>query len=151
MRLSVATLVLLLAAAVSPAIAGGITVPMDEVRTIAFDRPIATVYVGNPSVADVTMIDSTHAFILGKSFGATNLLALDAKGGEVADQHIIVLDRGEAIVTLNRGAAQVTYACATSRCESAPIPGDDKAAFDATMGQISTHQDMGAKAATVAH
>ncbi len=151
MRLPIATLVLLLTAVAPPALAGDISVPMDEVRTISFDHPIATVYVGNPSVADVTMIDATHAFILGKSFGATNLLALDAKGAQVADRHITVLDRGEAIVTLNRGSSQITYACATTRCESAPIPGDDKDAFSTTMGQISTHQDLGAKAATVAH
>ncbi len=149
MRLAIATTLLLLAT--SPSLAGDIAVPMDEVRTIAFDKPISTLYVGNPAVADVTMIDSTHAFILGKSFGATNLLALDAKGGEIANQHITVLDRGEAIVTLNRGSAQVTYACATSRCESAPIPGDDTKTFDSTMSQISTHQDMGAKAAQVMH
>lgn len=83
-----ATIAAILCVCASPALAGGIAVPMDEVRTISFDRPISTVYVGNPAIADVTMIDSTHAFILGKSFGATNLLALDAKGTQVSNQHV---------------------------------------------------------------
>lgn len=128
-----------------------IAVPMDEVRTITFDRPVATVYVGNPAVADIQMIDPTHAFILGKSFGATNLLALDGKGDEIANQHVTVLDRGDAIVTLNRGASQVTYACASARCESAPMPGDQKDAFDTATNQIQQHQEMGEKAATASH
>ena len=33
----------------------------------------------------------------------------------------------------------------------APIPGDDSKTFDTTMSQISTHQDQGAKAASVMH
>ena len=136
---------------VAPAVAGTIAVPMDEVRTIAFDRPVSAVYVGNPIVADVQMIDATHAFVLGKAFGATNLLALDSKGQEVSDQQLTVIDRSEAIVTLNRGAAQVTYACASVRCESAPIPGDDKNAFDTAEGQNAQHQDMSMKVAGTPH
>ncbi len=135
-----------------PAQAGGaISVPMDEVRTITFDRPITTVYVGNPSIVDVTMIDSTHAFVLGKAFGATNLLALDAKGTQIVNDPVTVLGRSEAVVTLNRGSTQVTYACASSRCETAPIPGDSKDAYELQMGQVQAHQDMGEKAASVGH
>lgn len=143
----IAVLAAVLCAWVSPAIAESITVPLDEVKTIAFDRPIATVYVGNPAIADVTMIDSTHAFILGKSFGATNLLALDSRGNQISNQPVTVLSRTDSMVTLNLGASQLTYACAARRCETTPTPGDAKDPYETEMSQATSHSDLGMKAA----
>ena len=57
-----------------------LSVPMDEVRMVTFVKPVATVYVGNPMIADITVIDSRHVFVLGKAFGATNIIALDSNG-----------------------------------------------------------------------
>jgi hypothetical protein len=51
-------------------------------------------------------------------------------------------------VIVHRGAAQNTYACANSRCEIAPTPGDDKEAYSSRMEQILGHQDAGTKAAS---
>lgn len=135
------------AAISAPALAADIAVPMDQVRMVSFDKPVATVYVGNPVVADVTVIDSRRVFILGKAFGATNIIALDAAGNQVADKPLTVYGRGANVVTLNRGAEQLTYACAAARCETAPLPGDASGPFQAVMGEITQHQDMGKKAA----
>ena len=54
----------------APAFAAGISVAMDQVHTVTFNTPVATVYVGNPSIADVNMIDARHAFVIGKGFGS---------------------------------------------------------------------------------
>ena len=124
------------------------TVPLDEVRMLAFARPISTLYVGNPAIADITMIDKRHAFVLGKSFGATNIVALDASGTEISNQQVVVFGSGSAIVTLQRGAAQVTYSCAASRCEPSPQPGDGKDPFDTDMDQITKHQELVSKTAS---
>jgi hypothetical protein len=126
-------------------------VHLDEARTIAFDRPISTVYVGNPAIVDVTMIDATHAFILGKGFGATNLLALDARGNQISDQPVAVVGRPDSMVTLNLGPAQMTYACGASRCETTPVPGDAKDPYDTELGETAAHQDLGMKSAGAAH
>jgi hypothetical protein len=131
--------------------APAITVPMDEVRVVAFSQPISTIYVGNPIIADVSMIDNKHAFVLGKSFGATNIVALNADGKQVVNDAVSVYGRSSNTVILHRGTAQATYACAGARCESAPMPGDDKDSFDSRMGQINTHQDAGIKAASASH
>jgi hypothetical protein len=135
----------------APAMAGELSVPMDEVRMVTFVHPVSTVYVGNPMIADITVIDSRHVFVLGKSFGATNIIALDVNGHQVADTPLTVFGRKSNIVTLNLGDQQVTYACAASRCETAPLPGDDKGVFDSEMGQITTHQDASQKAASSSH
>src|SRR5690348_17316349 len=82
------------------ALADGLAIPMDEARVVKFAKPVATVFVANPMVADVNTIDATHAFILGKAFGQTNLIALDAQGNEVETQHVVVLGSSD-LVTLN--------------------------------------------------
>ncbi|HEV2561444.1 MAG TPA: pilus assembly protein N-terminal domain-containing protein [Rhizomicrobium sp.] len=131
-----------------PAFAGTLTIPLDEVRMVTFLKPAATVYVGNPMIADITVIDSKHVFVLGKAFGVTNIIALDQDGKQIVSNPLTVMGRGADIVTLNRGSSQVTYTCAGARCEAAPLPGDAKETYDATMGQIGLHQEMGVKAAS---
>jgi Flp pilus assembly secretin CpaC len=129
------------------AAAPSISVPLDEVRVVAFSQPISTVYVGNPMIADVSMIDSRHAFVLGKGFGATNIVALDADGKQVVNDAVTVFGHTGSTVILHRGTAQATYACTGARCETAPTPGDDKDSFSSRMEQMAAHQDAGVKAA----
>lgn len=140
---------LLLSALAAPALAAEVSVPMDEVRMVAFSRPVATVYMGNTVIADVNMIDSHHAFILGKTFGETNMIALGADGREVSNQHVTVFGRRVGMVTLNRGPLQFNYTCTKAHCETQPVPGDVKTYFDDTHVAIQEHEDMGTKAATI--
>lgn len=135
----------------SPAFAAGLAISMDEVRTVSFDTPVATVYVGNPAIADVNMIDARHAFVIGKGFGSTNIIALDGSGKEVADTQIAVLSGAagsDSTVLLNRGTQRVTYSCTADRCEATPEPGDGKDVFDAISSQLAAHSDNAKKAAT---
>jgi hypothetical protein len=127
--------------------AAGVTVPMDEVRIVTFKQPVATVFVGNPLIADITVIDATRVFVLGKNFGTTNLVTLDADGNQLANEQVQVTGRAAGTVTLHRGTAQTTYACAATNCRPAPIPGDASASFDAVNGQITTRESMGQAAA----
>lgn len=135
----------------SPALAAGLAISMDEVRTVSFGVPVATVYVGNPAIADVNMIDARHAFVIGKGFGSTNIVALDGSGKEVSNVSVAVLaganDTGSTLV-LNRGTQRVTYSCTSSHCEATPEPGDGKDAFDVINSQLSAHSDIAKKAAT---
>lgn len=124
----------------APAYAAGVSVAMDEVRTITFPKTVATVYVGNPAIADINMIDNRHAFILGKGYGNTNMVALDQDGKQVSNTHISVSARQDASITLQRGAGRVTYSCTAAHCEITPQPGDGKEVFDSANGQIAAHQ-----------
>ena len=124
---------------------GTISVPLDEVRMIAFPTAISTLYVGNPVIADITVIDKRHAFVLGKAFGNTNIIALDAAGHQISNRQVVVFGAAGSTVTLQKGTSRVTYACAASRCEAAPVPGDGKDPYDTGMGQIEKHQELGAK------
>jgi hypothetical protein len=132
----------------TPALASDLNVTMDEVRTIVFPEPVATVYVGNPTIADINMIDARHAFVLGKAFGTTNIVALNHSGMQIANDRVTVFSPDTSIVTLNLGASRVTYNCAADRCEPAPMPGDAKDIFDQAVDQINKHEDLSKKAAT---
>jgi len=135
------------ALASNTAIAASIGVPMDQVRMVTFKTPFKTVYVGNPVIADITIIDATHVFLLGKNFGTTNIVALDDGGRVILNDQITVLGHEGTMVTLQRGPGQRTLACDTGRCEAAPTPGDEAAPFDAITGQIDKRENQNLKAA----
>jgi hypothetical protein len=134
-------------AGASGAQARGIAVAMDDVTLVSFKKPISTVYIGNPSVAELTMIDSRHIFVLGKSFGTTNLIALGPDKSVISNEAITVLGKGAGVVTVNRGANTYSYTCTRARCETTPIPGDAKTFFDDAEGEVGAHQDASVKAA----
>lgn len=129
---------------------GGVSVVMDEARVVTFNRPISTVFVGNPMIADATVIDPYHAFVLGKTFGVTNLIALSSQSQMISNQQITVANRAGGVVTLNKGSNQFSYSCTVAHCESNPRPGDEKSYFDNTENSISTHQEQSVKAANLA-
>ncbi len=126
-----------------------VAMALDEVHTLTFKSPIATVYVGNPAIADVTMIDPRHAFVQGKGYGRTNIVALNSDNVQVFNTHITVTGgEGSGTVTLNRGAQRITLNCAGGRCEPTPTPGDDQKAYDTESGQASSHQNAARGMAT---
>jgi Flp pilus assembly secretin CpaC len=130
----------LIVVAASPAYAEGVVISMDEVRTITFLKPVSTVYVGNSSIAEVNMIDSRHAFVLGKVPGITNIVALDHQGDQVSNTHVNVMAREAATVMLQQGAARITYSCTASHCDQTPEPGDNKPDYDRVSSEIGTHE-----------
>ena len=147
-RLSLPVLLLGLVAPLSAAMAQSLSLTLDEVQTVTFPRAVATVNVGNPAIADITMIDARRAFIQGKAFGTTNIIALAKDGEPVSNTQISVFSRQGSTVTLQRGTQRTTYNCTAARCEVAPQPGDGKEAFDTANAQFTTHAENARKAAS---
>ncbi len=131
----------------SASYADDIQIPLDQVHVLAFKTPVKTVFVGNPVIADITVIDPMHVFILGKNFGTTNLVALDAMGRETANDQITVLERPGSAVNLQRGIGKTTLICTPEHCEATPTPGDESARFDALTGQVDKREALSLKAA----
>jgi hypothetical protein len=143
---SAAAFVLCLAS--TNAFAAGVAVPIDEVRTVTFAKPVSTVYVGNPVIADINMIDSRHAFVLGKAYGTTNAIALDSNGRQISNIYISVAENRGALVTVFHGAGQQTMSCGGPRCEVSPTPGDQK--YQPDLSDIGAHHSLGTSTATTA-
>ena len=145
---------LVMACAIAPAceaLAGPVSAPisvaMDNVTLVAFKAPVATVYIGNPSIADLTILDSKHVFVLGKRFGATNLIALGTDKKVIENDPVTVLSRQAEAVTVFRGENTYNYVCTGLHCETKPVPGDPKPWFDNTEGEAGAHEDAGTKVA----
>ena len=118
-----------------------VALALDEVHTLTFKSPIATVYVGNPAIADVTMIDSRHAFVQGKGFGRTNIVALNHDNVQVFNTRVTVTgNEGGGTVILNRGAQRITLSCDGGHCQPTPMPGDDQKSYQAESGEAMSHQ-----------
>jgi hypothetical protein len=134
------------------AFAAELTVTLDEGRMLTFRTPVKTVFVGNPLIADVTVVDEKHVFITGKHYGSTNLVVLNETGSQIANERITVHGKLSNVVTLQRGGAQTTLVCAAERCVPAPTQGDAKPLFDELSDEIEARETLsrGAAAAGMA-
>ena len=61
-----------------PSLDGGeaIVIPVGQGRIVRFDEPAESVFVGDPSIADVHVVAPDVVYIFGKRHGNTNLLAI---------------------------------------------------------------------------
>lgn len=102
---------------VPAALADDLMVSKDESKVIKLSGSAATVVVGNPAIADVAMQDGSTAFITGKGFGTTNVIAMDSSGRQIASFKVVVTGTTSRTVTLMKGSSQTTLSCAP-RCEA---------------------------------
>jgi len=130
-------LALTLAGATTPAIASEqILVPMDEARIIRLNRAPATVIVGNPLIADVSVQDERLLVVVGKTYGTTNIIALDEDGQELSNLDVSVRTGGANNVQVFYGGSRISFTCAP-RCERRIEIGDDVSIFDVTAKQAA--------------
>ena len=91
-----------------------ITVKVNMARILRIGSPAATVVIGNPGVADVTIQDPETLVLTGKSYGETNMIVLDAKGNPIADTMVDVVESQANLVTIfNAGARSTAYCSPT--------------------------------------
>lgn len=102
----------------------------DQSQLLRLPRPVTEVIIGNPSIADVAVQGGNLLVVTGKSFGVTNIIALDADRNVIQDQRVIVDQDDRRTVALYRGSMRQTFTCAPV-CTPAVIIGDDPKFFDA--------------------
>ena len=107
----------------APALAQGLPVRIDQASRITLPAAARDVVIGNPSVADVTIIDGRNLLVMGKSYGVTNIVVLDARGRTILDRQIVVSASDDGRVSFFRGPDVYNYAC-SPRCERTPMPGE---------------------------
>jgi hypothetical protein len=116
-------------ALVSPADAGDLIVRYDQSQLLRLPRPATEIIVGNPSIADVTLQNGNLMVVTGKTFGITNIIALDAEHNIIQDQRVMVERDDRKVVNLHKGSARFTYAC-TPNCEPTLTIGDETDFFN---------------------
>lgn len=110
-------------------------VVLNQAKVIQLPEGATTVILGNPAIADVTLMRNTKSMILtGKGFGETNLIALDAKGKSVGESLLRVVGPGSGLV-VQRGLERETWDCAP-RCQPTLMLGDSTKFASEAAGQI---------------
>ena len=128
-----------------PAIANDmISVNVDQAKLVKFPEKIATIVVGNPLIADVTLQPGGMVVVTGKGYGATNVIALDRAGAVLMDRVVQVEGPTDKVVTVYRGTLRESYSC-TPDCARRVTLGDAENYFKSTMEQAGA---IGGQAAT---
>uniref|UniRef100_B0SYF4 Pilus formation protein N-terminal domain-containing protein n=1 Tax=Caulobacter sp. (strain K31) TaxID=366602 RepID=B0SYF4_CAUSK len=108
-------------AAGAQSLASPLSVSAGQAARISLSAPVRDVVVGNPAVADVSLINERTLVILGKKAGATTVMAFDARGHALADRQVVVSDIPDGTVVVQRGVVASTYACG-DRCSQLAAP-----------------------------
>jgi hypothetical protein len=114
-----------------------IAVNVDQAKLVRLPTGIATVVVGNPLIADVTLQNGGIVVVTGKGYGATNFIAMDRAGQVLVDRQIQVEGPSDQLVTVYRGASRETYSCLPI-CQRRVTLGDGDQYFRATMDQAGS-------------
>lgn len=119
-------------AIVPAARAGGIVTVdavIDEAKLVRLDTAAAQLIVGNPAIADVTPSGGRILVVTGKSYGTTNVIALDTAGREILNARVSVANGSAHVVRVYKGTAQMSLHC-SPECQRTLTIGDDKAQFE---------------------
>lgn len=137
----------------SPAFAAGtetasdvLKITLDQAKVAKVPTGTSTLVVGNPMIADVTMLKGGVGMIVtGKGYGQTNLVAIDA-GGNILDEKQIRVEPARTVLVVQRGTARASYSC-NPLCMPTVQLGDDTAVFSEAGGQISSRNGLADKPA----
>lgn len=136
-----ATMLLLPANADAPGDGDTLGVILDRATLIKLPDRVTTVVVGNPTIADVSLQPGGMVVVTGKSYGSTNLMALDRAGAMLMEKSIHVRGPSEDRVTVYRGILRETYDCAP-KCEPTITPGDAPPYFSGIVTQVETRSNQ---------
>lgn len=120
--LSIMIAVLALCGGAAQAASPALVAPIDQATTIALPRGTRDVLIGNPAIADVSVLDISKAMVVGRSYGVTNLIVIDQLGRTVLERQVVVSAPSAGRVSVIRGGRVDDYACAGG-CERAGSEG----------------------------
>jgi hypothetical protein len=118
-----------------------VAVMIDHAKVLRLPERTQTVIVGNPIVADVSVQKNGVLVLTGKSYGRTNLIALDGAGTLIAESMISVQAPSEAVVTVQRGLDRESYSC-TPNCQPSLLLGDANKYFNEVGGQAGQRNTL---------
>ena len=120
-----------------------IAVTLDQAKIAKLPTGATTLIIGNPMIADVTMLKNNNSMVItGKGFGQTNLIAIDAEGSVIEEAQVRVLP-AKTVLVLQNGNSRISYAC-NPECMPTVQLGDDDKMFTEAGGQISTRNSYAA-------
>jgi Flp pilus assembly secretin CpaC len=125
------------AAVLAEPTADTIAVNVDQAKLVRLPGKVATIVVGNPLIADVTLQPGGMIVVTGKGYGATNFIALDRSGEILVDRQIQVEGPSDRLVTVYRGIERESYSCMPQYQRRVTL-GDSDNFFNTTMSQAGS-------------
>ncbi|MGX5736235.1 pilus assembly protein N-terminal domain-containing protein [Bosea thiooxidans] len=122
-----------------------VLVLVDHAKVVRLPEKARTVIVGNPAIADVTLQRNGVMVVTGKSFGVTNLIALDSSGMLLAESLVRVSAASDALLTVQRGMERESYSC-TPVCQPSLQLGDAQKYFGEAGAQATSRNAMATSA-----
>jgi hypothetical protein len=126
-----------------------IAVNVDQAKLVKLPTRVATIVVGNPLIADVTLQTGGILVVTGKGYGATNFIAMDRAGEVLVDRVIQVEGPTDQLVTIYRGIDRESYSCMPI-CQRRATLGDGDSYFKAVMDQAGTLSSQASGSAAAA-
>ena len=118
-----------------------VAVMIDHAKVMRLPERTQTVIVGNPGIADITVQRNGIVVVTGKSYGVTNLIALDAAGVMLAESLVSVQAATDSIVVVQRGLERESYSC-TPSCQPSVLLGDANKYFSENGGQAGQRNTL---------
>ncbi len=126
-----------------------IAVNVDQAKLVKLPTRVATIVVGNPLIADVTLQSGGVIVVTGKGYGATNFIAMDRSGEVLVDRVIEVEGPTDQLVTIYRGVERESYSCRPI-CQRRVTLGDGETYFRSAMDQAGSLSGQASGNATAA-
>src|SRR5690349_19421283 len=126
-----------------------IAVYVDQAKLVKLPAKVATIVVGNPLIADVTLQNGGIVVVTGKGYGATNFIAMDHHGEILVDRVIQVEGPSDQLVTVYRGTERETYSCMPV-CQRRVTLGDGEKYFSTVLQQSGALTSQASSAAASA-
>jgi Flp pilus assembly secretin CpaC len=114
-----------------------VTVHLDQAQLLKLPDRTATLVIGNPLIAD-GVVQGTVLVVTGKSYGLTNVVALDRSGATVGEFSVQVVGPTENVVVVYRGVERESYSCAV-KCERRITLGDSQPYFTQALTTFSAY------------
>jgi Flp pilus assembly secretin CpaC len=122
-----------------------IRVDIDYARIVKIPQGASTLVIGNPIIADVTMLKNSQLMVItGKSFGTTNLIVLDKSGAQVGESIVTVVPAEDKVV-VQRGTHRESVSC-NPRCAKAVDLADDVAYMNSVIEAVKSHDSAATSA-----
>ncbi len=114
----------------------------DKAKIVTLPPETATVIIGNPTFADVTLIkNSEQVIVTAHAYGETNLIAVSGDGKFLVEKELRVVPEEKRVVVLQNGTSRVSYACKPD-CMPTVQLGDDNDVFNKAGTQITMRNGL---------
>ena len=117
--------------------ADDLIVRYDQSQLLQMPRAVSEIIIGNPSIADVSVQSGNMLVVTGKTFGITNIIALDADKNVIQDQRVVVERDERGIVNVSRAGQRQSFSC-TPNCAPTITIGDEAGYFNQVVQSSTT-------------